>query len=67
MDRALALKEQGKFRFLGLSGHDRKLFPELAQESIFDVFHLRYNAPHRGAETGFRLTGTCRPRSGPDW
>jgi aryl-alcohol dehydrogenase-like predicted oxidoreductase len=51
LDRALALKEQGKFRFLGLSGHNRKLFPELAQEGIFDVFHLRYNAAHRGAET----------------
>jgi aryl-alcohol dehydrogenase-like predicted oxidoreductase len=51
LDRALALKEQGKFRFLGLSGHNRKLFPELAREGIFDVFHLRYNAAHRGAET----------------
>jgi aryl-alcohol dehydrogenase-like predicted oxidoreductase len=51
LDRALALKEQGKFRFLGLSGHNRKLFPELAREGIFDVFHVRYNAAHRGAET----------------
>jgi aryl-alcohol dehydrogenase-like predicted oxidoreductase len=51
LDRALALKEQGKFRFLGLSGHNRKLFPELAQEGIFDVVHVRYNAAHRGAET----------------
>jgi aryl-alcohol dehydrogenase-like predicted oxidoreductase len=51
LDRALALKERGKFRFLGLSGHNRKLFPELAQEGIFDVFHLRYNAIHRGVET----------------
>lgn len=51
LERALALKEQGKFRFLGLSGHNRKLFPELAREGIFDVFHVRYNAAHRGAET----------------
>jgi len=51
MDRAQALKEQGKFRFLGLSGHNRKLFPELAREGSFDVFHLRYNVAHRGAET----------------
>jgi aryl-alcohol dehydrogenase-like predicted oxidoreductase len=49
--QALALKDRGKFRFLGLSGHNRKLFPELAREGIFDVFHIRYNAAHRGAET----------------
>jgi hypothetical protein len=51
LDRALALKEQGKSRFLGLSGHNRNLFPELAQKGIFDVFHMPYNAAHRGAET----------------
>jgi len=51
LGRALALKDRGKFRFLGLSGHNRKLFPELAKEGIFDVFHVRYNAAHRGAET----------------
>jgi aryl-alcohol dehydrogenase-like predicted oxidoreductase len=51
VERALALKEQGRFRFLGLSGHNRKLFPALAREGIFDVFHVRYNAAHRGAET----------------
>jgi len=50
LERALALKEQGKFRFLGLSSHKRQLFPELAREGLFDVFHLRYNAAHRGAE-----------------
>jgi aryl-alcohol dehydrogenase-like predicted oxidoreductase len=49
--RALALKEKGRFRFLGLSGHNRKLFPELAREGLFDIFHVRYNAAHRGAET----------------
>jgi aryl-alcohol dehydrogenase-like predicted oxidoreductase len=51
LERALALQEQGRFRFLGLSGHNRKLFPDLAREGIFDVFHVRYNAAHRGAET----------------
>lgn len=49
--RALALKEKGRFRFLGLSGHNRKLFPELAREGLGDIFHVRYNAAHRGAET----------------
>jgi aryl-alcohol dehydrogenase-like predicted oxidoreductase len=49
--RALALKDKGRFRFLGLSGHNRRLFPELAREGSFDIFHVRYNAAHRGAET----------------
>jgi predicted aldo/keto reductase-like oxidoreductase len=51
MDRALSMKEKGLFRFLALSGHKRTLFPELAREKIFDIFHIRYNAAHRGAET----------------
>jgi predicted aldo/keto reductase-like oxidoreductase len=50
-------------RFLGLSGHNRKLFPELYKDGIFDVFHMRYNAAHRGAETETFpfLTGEDRP------
>jgi len=51
LDRAMAMKSSGKFRFLGLSGHNRKLFRELVNEGIFDIFHIRYNAAHRGAET----------------
>lgn len=51
VDRALALREHGRFRFLALSGHHRPLFPALAAGSPFDIFHVRYNAAHRGAET----------------
>ena len=50
MERALAMKERGLFRFLGLSGHNRSLFPRLAAGGDFDLFHVRYNAAHRGAE-----------------
>jgi aryl-alcohol dehydrogenase-like predicted oxidoreductase len=50
IDGALKLKEKGLARFIGLTGHNRKLFPELAEEGLFDVFHIRYNAAHRGAE-----------------
>jgi len=50
MERALAMREKGMFRFLGLSGHNRSLFPRLAEGSEFDLFHFRYNAAHRGAE-----------------
>ena len=51
LDGALELKEKGLVRFLGISSHTRSLFPILAREGIFDVFHIRYNAAHRGAET----------------
>ena len=50
LDKALAMKEKGLFRFLGLSGHNRSLFPRLARSGNFDLFHVRYNAAHRGAE-----------------
>lgn len=51
IDGAMKLKEQGFVRFIGLTSHNRKLFPELEKEGLFDVFHVRYNAAHRGAET----------------
>jgi aryl-alcohol dehydrogenase-like predicted oxidoreductase len=50
MDRAMEMKDKGLFRFLGLSGHNRPLFPDLAKDERFDLFHVRYNAAHRGAE-----------------
>ena len=50
MDHALKLKDQGRVRFLALSGHNRRLFPELEKEKRIDIFHIRYNAAHRGAE-----------------
>ena len=50
MDRAMEMKEKGLYRFLGLSGHNRLLFPDLSGDERFDLFHVRYNAAHRGAE-----------------
>ncbi len=50
IDKALRMKEKGFYRFLGLSGHNRSLFPKMAEKGVFDVFHVRYNAAHRGAE-----------------
>jgi predicted aldo/keto reductase-like oxidoreductase len=63
LDRILALKQKGLFRFLGMSGHNRSLFPIMAKEGIFDLFHIRYNAAHRGAEKEAfpYLTGEKRP------
>jgi predicted aldo/keto reductase-like oxidoreductase len=51
IDGAMKLKEKGLVRFIGVSSHNRLLFPELCRDSAFDVYHLRYNAVHRGAET----------------
>ncbi|MFH1966138.1 MAG: aldo/keto reductase [Acidobacteriota bacterium] len=51
MERALDLKKKGMCRFLGLSGHQRALFPKLAEQGLFDIYQVRYNAAHRGAET----------------
>ncbi|UCH21129.1 MAG: hypothetical protein JSU83_21890 [Deltaproteobacteria bacterium] len=50
LERALEMKDKGMFGFLGLSGHNRTLFPRLAKDNLFDLFHIRYNAAHRGAE-----------------
>ena len=51
LEHARRLRAEGMFRFLGMSGHKRALFPQLAEVGDFDVFHVRYNAAHRGAET----------------
>jgi predicted aldo/keto reductase-like oxidoreductase len=51
LDGALKLKEKGLVRFIGVSSHNRLLFPKLPNDGIIDIFHLRYNAAHRGAET----------------
>ncbi len=50
IDKAMEMKEKGLFKFLGMSGHNRKLFPEMEKTGSFDLFHIRYNAAHRGAE-----------------
>ena len=44
------LKDDGIIRALAISSHHRLLFPRLEQTKYFDIFHLRYNAAHRGAE-----------------
>ncbi len=52
LEGALKLQREGMVRFIGLTGHSRKLFPVLAREERhIEVFHVRYNAVNRGAET----------------
>jgi predicted aldo/keto reductase-like oxidoreductase len=50
VEAALRLKERGRVRFLAMSGHKRAVFPQVAEQGVFDIFHVRYNAAHRGAE-----------------
>ena len=50
LDAALDLKHRGRVRQLMMSGHDRSFFPVMAREQLFDLFMVRYNAAHRGAE-----------------
>ena len=52
LEPALELREQGLVRFLALSGHHRPLFAELERQGLpIDVYMVRYNAAHRGAES----------------
>jgi aryl-alcohol dehydrogenase-like predicted oxidoreductase len=50
MDLALELKEAGYVKHIGLSGHNRSLFPALLVDPLFEVFQVRYNAANSGAE-----------------
>lgn len=44
------LRSENRFRFLGISSHQRPLFRRFLQDGRYDVFHVRYNAAHPGAE-----------------
>ncbi len=43
-------RQKGKFRYLGISSHRRVLFNDFQQQDRYDLFHIRYNAAHPGAE-----------------
>lgn len=51
LDICQELEEKKLVRFIGISGHERKAFPEFAKTGLYDFFHTRYNAAHCGAET----------------
>ena len=63
LDAARKLKARGLVRYLAVSTHTRKLVPQIAAASDFDVIHFRYNAAHPGAETDIfpHLPATDRP------
>ncbi len=43
-------RQKGRFHHLAISSHRRPLFQELLRDGRYDIFHLRYNAAHPGAE-----------------
>lgn len=51
LDACHKLRERGLVRFLAVSTHNRPLIERLAADPRFDIFHVRYNAVHRGAES----------------
>jgi aryl-alcohol dehydrogenase-like predicted oxidoreductase len=50
LDACQKLRERGLVRYLAVSTHNRPLIPRLAADPEIDIFHVRYNAVHRGAE-----------------
>jgi len=50
IETAMRLKERRLIHHLGLACHHRPRFAKVEEDKIFNVFHIRYNAVHRGAE-----------------
>jgi aryl-alcohol dehydrogenase-like predicted oxidoreductase len=50
LEELTRLKEEGKIRAIGISIHDRQRAARLVEDSPIDLFMLRYNAAHPGAE-----------------
>ena len=50
VEAARRLQQRGLVRHLALSTHQRPLVASLAGDADFNLFHVRYNAVHRGAE-----------------
>jgi aryl-alcohol dehydrogenase-like predicted oxidoreductase len=50
VEALVKLKEEGKVRSNGVSIHDRPRAGRLAEDSPLDLFMIRYNAAHPGAE-----------------
>ncbi len=63
LEGALRLKAAGMVRAVGITTHKRSLVPELHREGLLDLYHVRYNAAHRGGETDLfpHVLGPSKP------
>lgn len=65
LDAVARLKHEGKVRHIAMSGHHRPTFAQMAQRDDLpiDIYMIRYNAVHRGAEQDIfpRLPTNDRP------
>lgn len=50
LDAALELREKGRIGCIAISTHHRALLPTLIDDEAYSIWHVRYNAVHRGAE-----------------
>jgi aryl-alcohol dehydrogenase-like predicted oxidoreductase len=50
IEALVKLREEGKVKAIGISIHDRPRAGKLAESSPLDLFMIRYNAAHPGAE-----------------
>jgi len=50
LDAALELREKGRIGCIAVSTHHRRLLPALLDDETYAIWHVRYNAVHRGAE-----------------
>lgn len=50
LDAALELREKGRIGCIAVSTHHRRLLPTLLDDETYSIWHVRYNAVHRGAE-----------------
>jgi aryl-alcohol dehydrogenase-like predicted oxidoreductase len=50
VDAALELKHRERIRTVAISSHRRTFFPTLLDDDTYSIWHVRYNAVHRGAE-----------------
>lgn len=50
LDAVAREREKGTFRHLAISSHQRPLFRDFMEDGRYDIFHVRYNAAHTGAE-----------------
>ena len=61
LDAFLRLQARGRVHHLAISGHQRTMFPQLLADARVAIWHVRYNAVHRGAEQEVFPHLTLRP------